>query len=98
MVPRERFVIERQVAFKSPMSYMANMTFTSGNVPGRVLDIIKGEILMHMPDLEDRPELDETVDNIVRRLARGEDCDFDAGMKADKKWNRGVFAPKKETA
>jgi hypothetical protein len=67
---------------------------TSGNVSGRVLDQIKGEILLHMPELEDHPNLDNLVRSIPKRLARPEPFDFDASMDADKRWQRGMFTPK----
>lgn len=95
--PRERFVIERQINPRGRRSFYSNMTFTTGNVPGRVLDIIKSEILLHMPSLFEHyneATIDETVDQITKRLARAEDFDFDASMEADQRWQRGMFIPK----
>jgi hypothetical protein len=91
----ERFVLVRQLQFGRGWPG-GEGGYTSGNVPGRVLDRIKGEILRHMPELEDHPNLDELVRSLPRRLARSETFDFDASMDADRVWGRGMFTEQEE--
>jgi hypothetical protein len=89
----ERYLIDRQIRLGRGWPNDSSGP-SGGNVSGRVLDRIKGEILLHMPELEDHPNLDNLVRSIPKRLARPEPFDHDASMDADKRWQRGMFAPK----
>jgi len=92
---KERFLLTRQLKTSSRNGYEDNVTY-GGNVPGRVLDLIKGEILLHFPELwEDEPDqILALTDAICKRLARGEDFDFDKSLEADKRWKRGMYTEK----
>jgi hypothetical protein len=86
---KERFVILRQLdmgkGFDNSTIYGAG-----GSVSGRVLDIVKNELLLHLPDL-DQDQVDEIVNNVVGRLYRPEVFDFDKAQEADEYWKRGMF-------
>lgn len=87
---RERFVILRQLDMgKGRWSDSTTYASESG-VAGRVLDIVKNELLLHLPDL-DQDQVDEIVHNVVGRLYRPEVFDFDASMEADEYWQRGMY-------
>lgn len=90
-VIRERFTITRQLDMGK--GWNDNTSFGAGrSVAGRVLDLVKNELLLHHPELgEDPPHLDDLVRNIVERLYRPEEFDFDAAMEADEYWQRGMY-------
>jgi hypothetical protein len=89
---RERFIITRQLDLGRGQ-WTDNASFVAGrSVPGRALDLVKNELLLHVPDLGSDPEhLDEIVKNIVSRFFRPEAFDFDKAMEADEYWKRGMY-------
>jgi len=94
---KERFLLMRQLKTSSRNGYEDNVLFTSGDVPGRVLDLILAEISLHFPSLviEEPRQATNLVESICKRLARGEDFNFDKSLEADKRWKRGMYAEKK---
>lgn len=90
---RERFVITRQLDMGGS-KFVDNVTFMNGDVPGRVLDLIRAEITLHMPFLDSDKygtHLDEVVKSICKRLARSEEFDFDKSTDANKRWKTGMY-------
>jgi hypothetical protein len=86
----ERWVILREIKMNN-RGFRENMTFTNGEVPGRVLDIAKAEILKNFPDLAGVFGLDEAVKSIFKKLAEPVNFDHDMSMSADRRWRRGLF-------
>lgn len=87
----ERFVILRRLQMVTGGQWYDNTTYGAGkSVPGRVLDLVKHELLLHFPDL-DPGQVDEAVKNIVNRLYRPEEFDMDKAMEADEHWTRGMY-------
>jgi hypothetical protein len=88
---KERFVITRQLDIGPGWS--ASTTFIAGkSVPGRVLELVKNELLLHLPDL-DQDQVEEVTKCVVNRLFRPEVFDFDKAQEADEYWQRGMFKP-----
>jgi len=86
---RERFLIVRQLDIGPGWS--DNVTYgKSDGVPGRVLDLVRNELFVHLPDL-DMDLSDEIAKNIVSRLYRAEKFDMDKAMEADEYWRRGTY-------
>ena len=89
----ERFVFIRQI--RSDRGgifhnlFNNNWQYEDHCVPGRVLDRIRNELLLHYPDLEQRHNLDDVVLSIVRRLARPEAFDANEADKANRRWRVG---------
>jgi hypothetical protein len=93
---RERFTIHRQIQTTSKGQTRGalwndiTVYGSEAGVSGRVLDLVKNELLLHLPDL-DPDQVDEIVHNIVGRLYRPEVFDFDKTMEADEYWQRGMY-------
>jgi len=89
---KERFVIVRQLDMDG-RRWLNNSTFSAGkSVPGRVLDRVKNELLLHLPDL-DHDQVDEITKCVVNRVYRPEVFDFDGAGAADEHWQRGMYRP-----
>jgi len=92
-VVKERFVITRQLNLTRRRGYEDSLTFISGEVPGRVLDLIYNEVSLHFPAVveHDDQQVRALVRAICKRLARGEEFDMDDSLDADKRWARGMY-------
>lgn len=86
---RERFIIVRQLDMGC--GWDSSTSYTRDNsVPGRVLDLVRNELVLHLPQLEP-DQLNELAQNVVKRLYRPEQFDFDKAQEADEHWQRGKW-------
>jgi len=88
---KERFVITRQLDIGP--GWRDSTTFVAGkSVPGRVLELVRNELLLHLPDL-DQDQVEEVTKCVVDRLFRPEVFDFEKAQACDEAWQRGMFKP-----